>query len=157
MTVRWATIDDIDELVRLRRIMFESMGETFDDDVAAAAADAFRRGLPTGEFFAAVVDGDVGVPGGQPWLAACGVGMVSVRLPGPGSRSGRWGYVQSMVTDERARRRGHARAVMAALLDRFVAEGLPAVELHASTMGEPLYRSMGFEQGTEPDLTWRPG
>ena len=152
MTVRWATIDDVDELVRLRRIMFESMGATFDDRVAAAAADAFLRGLPTGEFFAAVVDAES--DDGTPYLAACGVGMVSIRLPGPGSITGRWGYVQSMVTDERARRRGHARAIMTALLERFVAEGLPDVELHASAMGESLYRSMGFTEGSEPALSW---
>ena len=30
-----------------------------------------------------------------------------------------------------------------------------AVDLHASKMGEPLYRSVGFTDPTEPELRWR--
>lgn len=147
-TVRWATSDDVGELVRLRRIMFESLGTDVSpaDDVAAAAVLA--SGLGSGELFAAVVDG------GDGWLAACGIGMVSQRVPGPGNPSGRYGYIQSMVTDERARRRGLARAVLAALLDRFGELGVSRVDLHASTMGEPLYRSAGFAPGAHPELRW---
>jgi ribosomal protein S18 acetylase RimI-like enzyme len=143
--VRWATEADIPELVRLRRVMFEAMGVpcgSADDDASAAA---FARGLPTGEFFAAVVDG-------TDHVAACGVGMTALRLPGPGNPSGRVGYIKSMVTDERDRRRGLARVVLAALLERFAADGTAVVELHATAVGEPLYRSMGFVAPGTPAL-----
>lgn len=153
VTVRWATIDDIDELVRLRRIMFESMDLVVAPPVDDAVATALRRGLPTGEFFAAVIDGSDG--GGQAWLAACGIGMTSVRLPGPNNPDGTYGYVQSMATDPRERRRGHARAIMAALLDRFVADGIRRVELHATAEGEPLYRDLGFRPPQQLALDWR--
>jgi GNAT superfamily N-acetyltransferase len=62
-----------------------------------------------------------------------------------------------MVTDERARRRGLARLVLLALLDRFVAEGVTRVDLHASAMGAPLYESEGFRPGVQPELRWVEG
>lgn len=46
-----------------------------------------------------------------------------------------------------ARGQGYGRAVFAALLDRFAAEGVASVDLRATPYGEPLYRSFGF---TEP-------
>lgn len=146
--VRWASAADVAELVRLRRVMFESMGievRAADDERSAAA---FRDGLPNGELFAAVVDG-------ADHLAACGVGMSARRLPTPRNPGGRWGYIQSMVTDERSRRRGHARAVLGALMARFAAEGVTHVDLHATPDGEPLYRSFGFGEGHTPELRWR--
>ena len=145
--VRWATVDDIGELVRLRRLMWSSMGTASDAADDAAVAAALADGLPAGRFFAAVVDGDG-------YLAASGIGMVARKVPGPGNPSGRYGYVQSMATDERHRRRGLARLVLAALMARFAELGVVAVDLHASAMGEPLYRSFGFAPGAQPELRW---
>lgn len=146
-SVRWAGPDDVAELIRLRRVMFESLGTSCSAADDGAAAAVLVPGLASGDLFAAVVDGDG-------WLAACGIGMVAQRVPGPGNPSGRYGYVQSMVTDERARRRGLARAVLTALLDRFAELGVTRIDLHASTMGEPLYRSVGFAPGRQPELRW---
>jgi ribosomal protein S18 acetylase RimI-like enzyme len=146
--VRWATVDDVAELIRLRRVMFESMGMDVSADDDAAGTEVLGAGLASGAFFAAVVDGDG-------YLAACGIGMTSLRVPSPGNPSGRYGYIQSMVTDERARRRGLARAVLRALLDRFAADGTSRIDLHASAMGEPLYLSEGFRPGRQPELRWR--
>jgi GNAT superfamily N-acetyltransferase len=81
--------------------------------------------------------------------------MVAQRLPGPGNVRGRYGYVQSMVTDPAHRRRGLARAIFAALLDWFRAEGITAIDLHASVEGERLYRSFGFREGETVELRWR--
>jgi ribosomal protein S18 acetylase RimI-like enzyme len=148
-TVRWAGPGDVRELMRLRRVMWESLGYEVTGADDAACIEILTAGLVSGEFFAAVVDGpDAG------GLAACGVGMTARRLPGPGNPSGRFGYIQSMVTDERWRGRGHGRAVLAALLERFVADGVVRVDLHASSAGEPLYRSIGFAPGRQPELRW---
>ena len=65
------------------------------------------------------------------------------------------GYVQSMATDPRWRRRGYAQAVVKALLDRFAAAGVRQVGLHASAAGVPLYRSCGFRDPRYPELVWR--
>ena len=150
--VRRGGEDDIDELVRLRGVMFASMEGVMDTTAGweAPCAEVFRRGLADGSVVAFVVDAPDG--GG---LACCGVATVAARLPGPGNLTGRYGYVQSMATDERWRRRGYGRDVFAALVDWFRAEGVAAVDLHATTSGEPLYRSFGFREGETVELRWR--
>lgn len=124
---------DIAELVRLRRLMWSSMGAASDAGDDEAVVTALAEGLPPGRFFAAVVDG-------RGYLAASGIGMVARRVPGPGNPSGRYGYIQSMATDERHRRSGLARLVLAALMARFAELEVATVDLHASAMGEPLHR-----------------
>jgi GNAT superfamily N-acetyltransferase len=117
--------------------------------VEASMRSLFTVGLADGTFFAAVVDGpDAGT------LAACGVGMVAQRLPGPHNPTGRYGYVQSMVTDEQHRGHGLARQVLSLLMDRFSELGVLRVDLHATAVGEPLYRSAGFSEGQQPELRW---
>ena len=148
-TVRWATSGDIPELVRLRRVMFESMALDVPPSAEEAMAAVLTTGLLDGTLFAAVVDGD-----GPGELAACGIGMTAQRVPGPHILSGRYGYVQSMVTDERHRRRGLARGVLELLMARFAELGVTRVDLHATDMGAPLYRSMGFGEGSQPELRW---
>jgi GNAT superfamily N-acetyltransferase len=151
-SVRWAGVDDVDELVRLRRLMFESMGLTVTDDDDAATAVGLADGMARGDFFAAVVD-DAADAGR---LAACGIGMVIRRVPGPGNPTGLAGYIGSMVTDDGHRRQGHARRVLAALLDEFEARGIGRVALHATEHGEPLYRSVGFTSPPNPELVrWK--
>lgn len=149
MCVRWAEIGDIDELVRLRAVMFEGIGEhDADDGWQELVAEQLKAGMPDGRYFAAVID----APDGESGLASCGVGMVWHRLSGPGDHSGRLGYIMSMATDPRWRGRGYARAVFARLMERFTADGVPRVSLHASRYGLPLYRSFGFREPHYPEL-----
>jgi ribosomal protein S18 acetylase RimI-like enzyme len=149
MRVRWADVGDVDELVRLRAVMYAGMDEPPDDDGwQALVAEQLRAGLPDGQYFAAVVD----APDGESGLASCGIGMVWHRLSGPGDHSGRLGYVMSMATDPRWRGRGYARAVFGRLMERFTVDGVPRVSLHASSCGLPLYRSFGFREHDYPEL-----
>ena len=140
MGLRRATPDDIDDLVRLRRVMFDAMDVDHSDPRWAATCAAVLRAGLGGHMEAFVVEDEGRVVAG-------GVGMVEQRLPGPGNPSGLHGYVQSMATDPDARGRGYARAVFAALMDWFEGRGVTSVALHATPYGEPIYRSFGF---TEP-------
>lgn len=149
MDIRHATSDDIPELVRLRQVMMDSIHGHPDRSWHSSAAAILQSGLSDGSMAAVVVDGHEG------GLAACGVGMIAQRLPSPSCLDGRFGYIQSMCTDERHRRQGLARAVLAGLMDWFRAQGVTRVDLHASAMGEPLYRQVGFVDPTEPELRWR--
>nr|MDQ2710514.1 GNAT family N-acetyltransferase [Actinomycetota bacterium] len=106
MDVRWGQPDDAGELVRLRALMWDSMGVGRGDDWHGACEEQLKAGLADGVFFAAVVDR----PDGSLGLAACGVGMVWQALAGPGD--GRIGYIQSMCTDTGWRGRGLARALL---------------------------------------------
>jgi GNAT superfamily N-acetyltransferase len=145
--VRWAGDDDVAELVRLRRLMFESMGIAVTDDDDASTAPVLASGIRSGDFFAAVVDRGAG-----DGLAACGIGMVLRKVPAPGNPTGLSGYIGSMVTDHGHRRRGHARAVLSALLHRFDDLGIQRISLHATEVGAPLYVSEGFASPPNPEL-----
>lgn len=141
--VRAAEPDDVEQVVRLAGLMYESMGikpaESNWRDVAQAAfAERVGRGLVV-----FVVD-DPARPG---VLAACGAGTTALRLPGPHNLGAQVGYLQWISTDPRWRRRGLARAVTSALVDEFRTRGVGVVELHATAQAEGLYRSLGFSQG----------
>ena len=159
LKVRPGTPDDVPELVRLRRLMIESVGLQYEGpdgrgaEWEATCAGLLTAGLADGSFHASVVD-DPDRPG---CLAACGVGMVGQRLPGPGNPNGKWGYIQSMATDDAHRRRGLARAIFEDLMAWFDSVGVTSVDLHASDMGAPLYRQYGFEEGRQVELRWRKG
>src|SRR3954447_14507123 len=103
MIARLATRDDAPELVRLRAVLLTTMrfGE-WDDDWREPAGQIFaaRLGEASPTMAAFVVD----APGGG--LAACAVGTIEHRLPGPGDNSGLAGYVFSVATDPAHRRRG---------------------------------------------------
>ncbi|MGK5555769.1 GNAT family N-acetyltransferase [Actinomadura kijaniata] len=153
--VRPATENDIAELVRLRALLFETLGGDYfnpaSDDGAwrDALAAVLKERLADGTMRILVVDGDDG-------LAACGIGGVETRLPGPHLRNGRVGLVIGMVTDPAHRRRGHGRAIMHGLLDWFRDQDVARVDLYASHDGEALYRELGFTDHPDPALYWRP-
>ncbi|MFG2501077.1 GNAT family N-acetyltransferase [Streptomyces sp. NPDC048441] len=156
--IRQATQADIAELVRLRALLFEHRGDEYfnppsgDDSWQDALAVFLKDQLPQSTAAAVrilVVDGDSG-------LAACGIGTVEQRLPGPHLRNGRVGLVIGVVTDPAHRRRGHSRAIMRGLLGWFREREVTRVDLYASHEGEPLYRDLGFVNHPDPALYWRP-
>ncbi|MGW4028158.1 GNAT family N-acetyltransferase [Streptomyces sp. NPDC004838] len=147
--VRRATPEDAEELIRLRAVMLDSLHTLPDPDTSwqapVAAGLRPRLGDPAGDLAAFVVER----PGG---LAACAIGTIEHRLGGPGSVDGRCGYVFSVATDPGARRRGHSRACMGALLGWFRERGVTRVDLRASPDGEPLYASLGFVRTPDPAM-----
>lgn len=151
MEARWATVDDVDELIRLRQVMLDAMDVPDDPSWRPRVASQLQAGIDDGRFFAAVVES----PDGRGGLAGSGVGMVWERLAGPTDDDGRFGYIQSMATDPAWRSQGVARIVLALLLDGFRARGVSRVGLHATQYGDPLYRSVGFVEPRFPELRLR--
>jgi GNAT superfamily N-acetyltransferase len=155
--VRAATPHDIPELVRLRALLFERMEQDLGPAPPSAAGDGWREACAA-EFRARFADGTIGVfvvDGDDERLAACGIGLIDRRMPGPYTPTGQWGYISGMVTDPAHRRRGHARAIMTELMRWFAGRGIGRVEMHATSDAEELYRSFGFTEHVEPSLTWR--
>jgi GNAT superfamily N-acetyltransferase len=146
--VRRATAGDAAELSRLREVMFAGFGPTPDRTLWwDAAVKDLQHALadPDGPLQAFVVDaGESGASGAVGELASCAVGVIDRRLPSAHNPIGLSGYVLSVATDPRYRRRGYARAVVEATLDWFESRGIQRVELHASTDAEAMYRAMGF-------------
>ncbi|MDX6362000.1 MAG: hypothetical protein QOC85_1003 [Streptomyces sp.] len=155
--MRQAVEYDLVELVRLRALLFADLGGDFfhpapaEDDWLDALAVVLRKQLTDDAVRILVVDGD---PGGG--LAACGIGTIEQRLPGPHLRNGRIGHVIGVVTGPAHRRRGHSRSIMRGLLDWFEDSDVARVDLYASAEGEGLYRELGFTDHPDPSLYWRP-
>ncbi len=140
---RSATINDIPELIRLRAVMFESMG--IDASHPAWRREftrSMRTSLQNGRSVVAFVVDNPSCPG---LLAACGLGVVTQRFPSASEPSGRVGHIASMVTLPEFRRRGCASAVLASLLAWFEAHGVATIELHATASSELMYRAAGFD------------
>lgn len=153
MKVRAAAPHDIPELVRLREVLDARLradpdGYPAHDGWQDAYARSLRDRLGAPDVAVLVIDR----PDGD-GLAACGMGFIYRRFPGPVLPGGRFGYVLGMTTDPAYRRRGYGRAILDALLGWYRANGVWRVDLHATSDGEPLYRGYGFT-ARYPALTW---
>ncbi|WP_193514680.1 GNAT family N-acetyltransferase [Streptomyces griseoloalbus] len=151
ISVRRATPEDAQEVLRLRQVMIDSMAGA-DPSVAwhAESLPLLRAKLaePRGSFAAFVVDH----PQRPGALAALVAGTIDYRIGKAGDPHGTVGYVFSVATDPDARRRGYARASMEALVEWFRERGARRVHLTASAQAEPLYVSMGFRPKPDPLL-----
>jgi ribosomal protein S18 acetylase RimI-like enzyme len=149
--VRRAGPQDAGEVVRLAALMYEALGwDPASEDWRRAACELLNS-RPHEEFNVLVVDD----PDTAGRLAAIGGASIATRLPGPRNPTGRVGYIQWISTDPSRRRRGLARLITAGLLDWLEERGASAVELHATTEGEGLYRALGFTPGEHPALRAR--
>ncbi|MBN1814443.1 MAG: GNAT family N-acetyltransferase [Anaerolineae bacterium] len=142
IAIRQATVADVDDLVRLRRVMCEGMG--WDDpvklDVMEQATSAyFIEAIPAGDFcgWLAVT------PAGEA-VGAGGV-IIDQHIPTPGNPSGKVGYVLNVATVPGHRRRGIARRVLQTILAWLGEQGIQRATLHTSDVGRSLYESLGFE------------
>ena len=148
-TIRRGTLGELDELIRLRRSLFEAMG--YDDPAILARTDDacrtyFAQKMPSGDFrvWVAEVRGRL--------VASIGLVVHSVP-PGPGNPTGKVGYIMNLVTDPAYRRQGIARALMKRVLSVLEDEGVPVASLHATADGRPLYESLGFAaNGHTPEM-----
>jgi GNAT superfamily N-acetyltransferase len=148
---RRAGVGDAAELLRLRSVMLQAVRPGGPDPRSwiEPGIEVVRRLLDPGNraMAAFVVDKPDGAG-----LAACVVGTIDQRLPGPNDPTGLRGYVLNVATDPGYRRRGFSRACMVALLDWYAQQGITAVDLRASAEGEPLYAALGFVRNREPGM-----
>lgn len=152
--VRAATAADIDEIIRLRTMMLQSMDgiEVPDGPWIANAVESLRERIASADqTFATFVVDQADHPGR---LACCASGLIDTKLGSPSNPSGRFGYVFNVSTDWRYRRRGYARACMEVLLSWYAEQGVTTIDLKTSVDGEPLYRSMGFRPSVVPLLRY---
>jgi ribosomal protein S18 acetylase RimI-like enzyme len=140
-TVRRATLDDVDDLVRLRVALLREMGALVDAD-DAPLAKAIRRylvaDLPLGRFIAWVGTSEDGA------VIACGGLVYLQKPPSPGNHSGREAYIMNMYTAPEWRGRGLATRLFDALMGDAREAGARLVRLHATKDGQALYERGGF-------------
>ncbi|RLU94592.1 GNAT family N-acetyltransferase [Streptomyces griseocarneus] len=152
---RSATVEDIEELVRLRAFLL-SAGQghyvACDAEEDRAWRESYRDWLadvlaPGTQGVHVAVMGDVGA------LAACAIAVVDRRAPVRGALNGRVGWVQTVVVDPAMRRRGLGRVLMEYVLDWFRANDTWSVTLQTTADGAELYRKLGFRPTGEDSLT----
>lgn len=153
MELRIATPDDAPELVRLAALMFATMGLDVEDPVWRANAEVDARARLGEDDVVAFVFDHPSEPGR---LVASGAATIARRLPGPLNPTGRAAYVQWMSTEPDFQRRGLGRAILRALIGWLAARDVVVVDLHATSAGEPLYRSEGFAKPFTPELRRMP-
>ncbi len=141
--IREAGVDELEALAELTAAEYARHGVT--DDYRAQILDIGRR--------AAVAVVLVALDDGE--LAG---GLTYVPGPGPYATFDREDEagIRMLAVAPSHRRRGVARALVDACLERARAEGRTRISLHTMTTmtaAQSLYRSMGFRRAPETDLT----
>jgi len=154
IVIREAQPQDVTEIVRHRRRMYEDMGE-----LDAAALDAMQtssaafleKAIPAGLFrgwLAQTRAGRVVAGGGMmivPWLSR------------PADPEPWRAWILNLYTYPEYRRQGIARRLMQAMIEWCRQAGFQSVSLHSSDEGHPLYESLGFRPTEEMKLVLRSG
>lgn len=146
LTIRLATPDDAALIAEHRALLFESTGKIPSEDVPALARrlqPQLYRMLSAGEYI-----GWLAEAAGGKVVAGAGVQLRTL-LPRPETAIAREALVVNVYVLPDYRRRGLARRLMLAVLDWCREQGIERVALHASTMGRPLYESLGFTASNE--------
>jgi ribosomal protein S18 acetylase RimI-like enzyme len=141
-TIRRATLDDVEEMVRLRHDMQAEMGQhrgaVDADAIVDATREYFQKQL-TGAHFT----GFLAEAGGR--IIGTGSFVVYDTPPSTANPSGTDAYVLNMYTIPEYRGRGIARDILKALLDRAYEEGARRIWLRTSARARPVYEHLGFE------------
>ena len=144
-TIRAATLDDADSLVRHRIAMFTDMGVPLD---AAALDQAFRTWLaelmPAGTYRAWLVEDDAGA------IVAGGGITILPWPPGPRYMGDRLAFVYNVYTEPSHRRRGLARLIMETIRVWCSEHGVTSIALNTSRDGRPLYQALGYSESPSP-------
>ena len=140
--VRIATTADAAVLTRLRTALFEDlrMGTGAEGTLAfeRACEPLVARLLEQGNALAWLAEDAAGVP------VATATLLVYPRLPTPADLRSAEGYLLGVYTVPAWRRRGLARALLAAAVAEAHRRGLARIRLHATEDGRPLYAALGF-------------
>jgi GNAT superfamily N-acetyltransferase len=133
--------------------MFEDMDVlSRPDEKTGPLARAFRawleQAMAEGSYVAWLVEASN--PGEGVEIVSGGGATLIPWPPGPRYLGMRLAFVYNVYTEPAHRGRGLARKVMAAIHDFCRAEGIGSIALNASTVGRPLYESLGYRVTESP-------
>ena len=149
LRLRRATASDLEVLVSHRRSMWVDMGEkgtTKLREQDRAFRSWARSQIKSRTLLGWVVETDRGR------IAASGTLWLRPAVPRPGFLRGFQPFLLSMYTEPEWRRHGLALRIVNEAIRWTRKEGFKEVLLHASPLGEKLYRSRGFQPMLEMRL-----
>jgi GNAT superfamily N-acetyltransferase len=151
ITIRETGLDDLEEILQHRRLMFYDMG--FQDQAVLEAMVrtsrlSLQRYLGEGSYqgwFAVTAD----------WRTAAGAGLlITPWVSGPTNpEQANRAYLLNVYTYPNFRKQGLARLLTETAIEWCRKHGFKILWLHASEFGRPLYESLGFEPTNEMKLT----
>ncbi|MBZ5704363.1 MAG: GNAT family N-acetyltransferase [Acidobacteriia bacterium] len=145
--IREATLDDIPEILRHRRGMYEDMDYTETQSLATMVATSeqyLSQALANRSF--------------RVWFALAGGGAVVIS-PWPShpyDLECRRATILNLYVYPEFRRQGIARRLMQTMIEWCTNQGFAAVSLHASTDGRHLYETLGFKPTNEMRFPLKP-
>jgi GNAT superfamily N-acetyltransferase len=150
--IRLATLNDLDELIRLRLDFLEEVGSLKSGvdcgELCAAMRDYMTRKMPSGEFLAWVAESEGAI------VATSGVTLFE-RPPNGANPAGLEAYLSNMYTLPAWRGRGLGTALVETIVAHLKATRVRRVWLHATEQGRPVYAKAGFVPSeTDMELTW---
>ncbi|MHA1978455.1 MAG: GNAT family N-acetyltransferase [Candidatus Hodarchaeales archaeon] len=149
ISIRKATVSDVPALVKLRRLMFESMGHNNPDLLKAgdlAVEKFFNESIPNKTF-----RGWVAINSSGEVVSNIGV-IIDQHPPSPNNITGKIAYLMNLCTLSPYRRQGIARKLLEEVLAWTRQLDIKRVSLHATKLGKSLYEQLGFTETNEMRL-----
>jgi len=148
LLIREATENDIPEMLRHRRGMYEDMDYSDPDTLSAMVSTCeqyLAKAMTNGSFRSWLA-----LPGNR--VIGGGAVLISPWPSHPYDLECRRATILNVYIYPEFRRKGIARQIMRTMIDWCRVEGFAVVYLHASSIGRPLYEELGFEPTSEMRL-----
>ncbi len=139
MTYRIATLNEIDELVELRKKQLIDEGISPTEDTTEEMHKFFEKKMSDGTMVEWVVEENNKI------IATSAIVFYEFP-PSFTNKSGIKGYITNMYTVPEYRGRGIASSLLNKLTDEAKARNVHKLWLGASKMGRPVYLKYGFEE-----------
>lgn len=143
MTIRKTNQNDIETLMEIRLEMLRVVnnlndGESFSDQLLECSREYFLKGEQTTVF---AMDGDK--------IAGCAsLSYINV-MPTFDHPTGKRAHLMNVYTRAQFRRRGVGKMMVEFLIEEAKTRAVTEINLDATQMGHPLYKSLGFNDNGE--------
>jgi GNAT superfamily N-acetyltransferase len=137
MEFRRANIDDLNELVNLRKQQLLDEGSKAEQDIDKDLEEYFSKNIANNTFISwvAVENNEI--------IATSGVCFYQLP-PNYSNPSGKIAYVTNMYTKKEFRRKGIASKLLEKIIDEVRSLNYKIIRLHTSLDGKKLYLKYGF-------------
>lgn len=142
MNYRKASLDDVDQLIALRKRQLVDEGIEPTIDINEELREFFHHKLSDGTLVQWLVED-------EKEIIACGAIIFYDFPPSYTNKSGKKGYICNMYTNENYRGQGIATQLLHELVDEAKQLGITKIWLGASKLGMPVYKKFGFKESDD--------